>query len=302
MGKIIDLIPTKITPRRFDILVWTLILWFIWLNPSDFKQLPSLQFNIPFGISFNASDLPKPVFLKFFGAGIFSVISHISLHIYVKEYLGFLKTKDPEEVKNLLKLLEERAGIKKIYEGKTGEPAIHQSYVIDMMNELAHTRSLKILSIAGYESIGKGEGKSLFYDSLRSNNINLEYILLSPTDDVTIDERINQLKMKDHTYTNKELKDQINKTIERLRTLKLARGDDSIKGYFCKFHPIFRLFIFDRCLFMSTYEVDRHGHESPVYKIDKVNDNDPAAANLSLYETYSNFFEKIKKNSNPIRL
>lgn len=292
-------ISKRITPKRFDILVWTIILWIIWLNKSDLPDFGEIQVGIPPSINFDFSEIIKPFFYKFIFAFLFSVCANISLHIYVKNHTGFPTTKDPDEIKTLLKLLDERAGIKIIYESKMGTPAIRQSYSIAMMNELTHTRSLKILSIAGYESLGKGEGKSLFYDFLRREHIDIEYILLNPDSTKTIEERIKQLKKSYPEYNIKSLIQEINTTVEKLRTLKIA-SSGTVVGYYCKFHPIFRLFIFDRCLFMSTYEVDRHGHESPVYKIDKIIDID--STNLSLYDTFLNFFDKIKNNSKPISL
>ncbi|MBI5374129.1 MAG: hypothetical protein HZA77_01765 [Candidatus Schekmanbacteria bacterium] len=198
-------------------------------------------------------------------------------------------------------MLNKQSGIKKIYEDRLRVAAINQQYSRDVMEELSHSETIKLLSIAGYEYIGKGEGESLFYDVLRERNwIKVESVILNPDNDEVINERIHQLRKILPPYTKEDLKKEICNTIDKFKTLNKIRSDRTVQLYYCKFHPIFRLIILDKCLFMSTYEIDRHGHESPVYKIDKVTEDNKD--NLSLYDSFNNLFDKLKENSTEVSL
>ena len=210
-------------------------------------------------------------------------------------FLGFVQEKDPSEILTLLLIVLARSGIEKIYEGKTDVHAINQVYFKDMMNEAGKTRSLKLLFISGYEDVGKGSTNSIFFDFIRSATIPIEIIMIEPNNSEVIGERVEQLKKCNPSCTVEAYSKAVSETFDQLRTLKKNRIDDSLNVYHCKFHSIFKLAIFDDCVFMSTYEVDLHGYEAPTYKIDRV--SDPNADRTSLYDTFSDLFGKIKKSS-----
>lgn len=307
-----------LTPARLDIAVWTLILWIIWLTKADILSVipmwDKLDFvvSIPPSIGLKAStkiNTPysffSPFVLKFIGSFIFAIVSHISLQaysFYEPQQPGNIGEQNKANIGVLLHLLDERSGIKRIFEGKKGTPALQQSYSDDILSEVSSSKTLKILSIAGYENIGKGELYSLLYGTLlRERALNIEVILLDPNNgERTINERISQLKFINPSYKSADMKDEINKTIDKLNELKTSRNnDESVKIYLYNQHPIFRLIICDKCLFMNTYESDLHGHESPVYKIQKILDSDEHK--LSLYKSFLNYFEKIKQMSSEVK-
>lgn len=293
-------LPSKfkfLTPKRFDFLIWMFIIWVCLLTDDErFGIVNSvIKFSVPFKFQ-----IDFPTNYKFIIAVIFAGIANVSLDFYVRSYLGIFKEIDIVHTKELLDNISNKAGIKQIYHSKRGVPAICQPYSSEVMKKLADSRTIKLLSIAGYEYIGKGEGKSLFYDVIRERHyVNAELILLNPTNDETISERISQLKRQDQSYTNDQLKNEILETTKKVKVLEKTRNDESIKLYYCKFHPIFRLIILDDCLFMNTYEMDYHGHESPVYKIDKLQPDNITDC-LSLYNSFYNLFDNIKKHSDRV--
>lgn len=289
----------KLPPRKLNFILWILILWVVLLTDEErIGIINDLRtFYIPFKLQ-----LTLPLNFKIIIAFFLAAIANISLDFYIKSYLGiFKKQDDPAKTKELLDNITDKAGIKQIYPGKRGTAAIYQLYSSDMMKSMGNSQTIKLLSIAGHEYIGKGEGASLFYDVIRERHwINIEIILLSPDSADTINERISQLKQKDSSYTSERLKQEILETTNKVKILTSTRNNDnSIHLYYCKFHPIFRLVIFEDCLFMNTYEMDYHGHESPVYKIDKV-PSDNITHRLSLYNSFCNLFEHIKKHSTQV--
>lgn len=315
-----------LTPTRLDIAIWTIILWVVLLNKSEFLSVIPIWEKIEFVLSFPPSiglktstsinnnvpvsilsSLFSPFVIKFVVALAFAIVSHVSLRIYSlyePKGAGNIGTENKTKLDTLLRLLDERSGIKRIYDGKKFAPVIEQGYSEDVLSEVLSSNTLKILSIAGYENIGKGEKYSLLFDAIKQkSDLTTEVILLDPTKgQKTIDERIIQLSTHNPSYKSSDMKREIKKTIEKLKELKNEKKNSSMKIYTYNFHPIFRLIICDNCLFMNTYESDFHGHESPVYKIQKVSNNDSSELpRLSLYNTFLNYFEKIKKLSSEIK-
>jgi hypothetical protein len=237
--------------------------------------------------------------LKLFCALIFSVLSHLCLENYVTDRFansGLQQGTELYEMKKQLgEILAAKSGIQIIYPGGQNVFMKEQSYARALLDEIKHTRTIKFLSIAGYENIGKQED-SLFFNALRENaGIDLEIILLSPSADGILNERIEQLQRVHPRYSKQDVKHEIEKTVDAIKLLTRARNCSNIGAYFYSKHPIFRLIIYDRCLFFSTYENDLHGHESPVYKITRVADFEDEK--LSLYKSYENYFLKIKECS-----
>ncbi len=297
-----------ISPKRLVFIIGMLLIWAVFLTESERSNVldaivdAAFQFSLPPKIEFKfKSTFLNPYFVKLVFATIFSSVGVYALRLFLYQHLGMLQEKyDPEEIKRLVELIDEKTGIKEIIpcEGKS-LPAIHQPYTKVIMKELRNSGSLKLLSIAGYENIGKGESNSLFYDFIKENHtIDLHVILLDPDGNETIDKRVSQLRKVYPSYTSSQLKNEIKSTADKIKRLKRARKSGKTELYYCKFHPIFRLIILDHCLFMNTYEESIHGHASPMYKIDKV--KDPTSSNLSLYSSFDCLFENIRENSRKI--
>jgi len=220
-----------------------------------------------------------------------------TLEYLLKEYT---RRDDDEALRKkqeeLIDLLEKKTGISRIFPTREDRVAIHQPYQEEISRALLDSNNFRLLSIAGYEAIGKGGARSLFYDYLRQNpGIDVRVILLSPASEGALTDRVRQLQIRDSEYTLEKLRYEISETQAKVLDLKAIRGQDRTKLYFCRFPPIFRLIILDDCLFMNTYEEGLHGHASPMYRIDRVIDR--REGKLSLYDSFFKYFENIEKNS-----
>ncbi len=298
----------RITPKRLLFIVGMFLIWLVLLTDDERTDVASavgdavlLKFTLPpkieLGFQSVRSAFLDLIFVKLVVAAFFSGAGVYALRLFLYQHVGLLQEKyDPEEIKRLVALINEKTGIEKIFPCKEGKPAINQPYAAEIMKELRNSGSLKLLSIAGYENIGKGESKSLFYDFLKENQgVDLVVIQLDPSSK-TISERVDQLRKTNPSYTSDQLKKEIETTKNKMNKLKVARGKNAkTKLYQCKFHPIFRLIILDHCLFMNTYEDAIHGHTSPMYKIAKV--KSPSSGDLSLYNSFDCLFENICTNS-----
>lgn len=294
------------SPRRADFIIWSIILWVCFLDDPERKLLLDSAINFE-SISLTPFPTLKPsvpvdsaiIVYKLLAAAIFSAISHFTLRFYFDSKFAELKIEPDKvkEVEELVHLLDGKAGIKKIFTAKRNSPIINQPYSSEILKRIPNSRNIKILCIAGYEFIGKGEGTSLLYDYFRQHWITADVILLNPENINTrpIQERLSQLKENDTPYSAEKLKKEISATADKIKTLKSIRLDGTVELHYCKFHPIFRLIILDDCLFMSTYECDLHGHEAPVYLIEKAKPE-----GLSLYNSFVNLFDNIKNHSEKI--
>lgn len=300
-----------LTPARLDILVWTIILWLVWVTKADWAEFfPLLKnFNVvislPFSVGLKAStpintfaSFYSPVVWKLLVSSLFATAGNVTLQLYTfnsPRTGSNIAISDQPEIAELLKTLDELAGIKKIYNCQRQTSALRQQYAADVLQEVARSETLKLLSIAGYENIGKGEGTSLLYETLRKERtLDVEVIILDAEkgSDV-INERVSQLRHSNPDYNAEQMKIEISNTVKMIHKLQISRGNDgSVNGYLYNQHPIFRLIICDQCLFLSTYEMNLHGHESPVYRIQRA---DPLNKDrLSLYGTFLNYYNKIK--------
>lgn len=204
-----------------------------------------------------------------------------------------------EESERLAELVYKRAGMKQIYASDPTLPVNRQPYAQDMRHFLATTRRLRVLSIAGYEFLGKGHG-SLLYSILEDNpHIAAEVIVLvndgSPAANKVIEARRQQLLKRAPEYTKDRFRQDITSTISSLtRLAKLRREQNAaeVKIYTISTHPIFRLVILDDWLFMSAYEDECHGHESAMFRFERVPE-DEESERMSLYPAYNAYFEAL---------
>jgi hypothetical protein len=299
----------RLTPARFHVAIWSIIFCAIWLTGSQyheilsvistFKRITSIQ--IPPAITITPTQQDLIIIIKVALSILFGILAHFGIKSIILADLNFFTDtrRDREAINELIRTLDEKSGIERIFNGVKEIPAIHQKYALDIMSEIKKTTSIKLLSIAGYENIGKGESRSLLYDYIRSNpNIDVEAIVLNPDCKNVCEERVNQLRHSCPNYTIEKMIYEINETLIKLKMLNDSRKGTSSKmnNYIYNYHPIFRLIIFDHCLYLSTYERNLHGHESPVYKIINISENDINRS--SLYASYLNYYNKIKSLSN----
>lgn len=211
---------------------------------------------------------------------------------------------DAAEVKELIRLLELHAGLKRLYPSDARNPVMDQPYCADMRRHLAQTKLVKLLSIAGYEFLGRGEGSVLYEILAETSHIAVEVILLTPDNSSrdVVDARLKQLLKRDPQYRAENLRNHINETMERLRHLKRnrkGRNAGEIKLYTISHHPIFRLVVLDHALYMSAYGEERHGHESAMFRFDPVDED---SGRESLYAAYDAYFDAIRARAAQVTL
>ncbi len=302
-------ISLRLTPIKWAVFVWTTMLWVGFLTPEEVARLlNSVEFGLPPSISFSNLSL-TPAFKLLF-AFIGSTIGCLFLRQHISSACDFKGRKEERESflkseakEQFITLMSDKAGMNKVYVPETGVSAIQCDYYEDILKELSTSNTLKILSIAAYESIGKGlEGSMFFGKIMRRPGLDVELIISDPNNGSLIKGRIKQIQQSCPTYTQKKLVAEIKKTVSSFKKLKKARDDQgslaelSLSHF--KWHPVFRLIILDSCIFMNTYEVECHGHESPMYRIDRADKN--VKGSLSLYASYAAYFENIKENSTPV--
>ena len=197
-----------------------------------------------------------------------------------------------ESMRKLASMLD-RSGIKVVYDATQQKQITEQEYASDIREAVASSKCLKLLTIAGYEYLGKGQD-SLLYDIILANkSLTLEVVLLDPSlGEKVIKERVSKLKTRDGTYNAIKLKSQIADTKKTLKDFKLIKAKN-VKLWLNPNHPVFRLLILDECLFFSTYALG-HGHEAPVYQIAKDNNSGTGS---SWYESFVKVFENAKNAS-----
>jgi hypothetical protein len=177
-----------------------------------------------------------------------------------------------EDNVNTLVLVLSQCGVSKAYRTERGLQTTKQHYASDVRAAAAVSQSLRMMSIAGYEYIGAGTD-SLLYSLIDSRKeMTAEFILLDiEKGKSVIANRVERLKSRDPTITSEKIVSHINETIRLIRGLTSNRtGKLSI--WTCACPTVFRLVILDNCLFVSAYKSNAHGHESPMFKIEKVDD------------------------------
>ncbi len=198
----------------------------------------------------------------------------------------------------LIMYLVDRLGIVHFYSTRLKQTVTEQDYASDMQNAVLTTSKVRMLCIAGYEYLGKGED-ALLYKAINSRpNIKVEVIVLNPETGMTvINQRVMELRERDNTIRVPQIVEHIHKTLSTILDLN-TRRTNAIDAYMCKWHPIFRLLICDDALFMSSYGKLAHGHETPVLLIER--EAPDKNGGDTLYRSFENYFDSIKNNSSKV--
>jgi len=151
------------------------------------------------------------------------------------------------------------------------------------------------MSIAAFQSIGLRE-KSMLYELLRTNRVaTLKAILVDPIRGrKVIDERSRLLDGKIHP---EKICSEIDKTVEAIRDLysQRERHEGEVTLRLTSYPPPFRLLITDDAAFVSAYQPDREGHETPVIAVQKINKE--KGPQESFYDAFVQVFENSWKTA-----
>jgi hypothetical protein len=136
---------------------------------------------------------------------------------------------------------------------------------------------------------------------LERPDLAVEVIILDPDENSAsaevIGPRLKQLRKRDSRYTSEQLRTHIRKTIstmERLKHIREEQNSAEVAVYTIDHHPIFRLLVLDDTIFLSTYENERHGHESAVFMFERVAEE---SGRESLYAAYAAYFEAMRSGA-----
>lgn len=196
------------------------------------------------------------------------------------------------ESKKLSSLLSE-SGIQAVYGAVLKRSIVEQEYAPEIQSVVRETTTLKILTVAGFEYIGKG-ADALIYKCIEGcSHKSIEVILVDPLKGhAVILDRVAKLSgHRDKTYSEPKLKQQISETRETLQ--KMHQDGKNIKLFYTPMHPVFRLLIADNCLFFSTYSGE-HGHEAPLYKVMRC---EAGGGESSWYDAFVQLFDNAKSGS-----
>jgi hypothetical protein len=189
----------------------------------------------------------------------------------------------------------EHIGVKKIYPANLGHSVLDQLYAGPINASVASSKRVKMLSIAGFEWLGRGTDSLLHNTLSRRQDIDLECVLLNPDDGAaTLQQRVADLQHRDRLITADQIRSDIRSTIAMIRRLNEGRSIP-IRAFLCNWHPVFRLLICEEELFVSAYMRRAHGHESPVCMISRLPPNRADAD--TWYAAYNTFFDSLRDNS-----
>lgn len=263
---------------------------------------------LPFGIDLQVPPNPStaPLLVKSVASGVLAQFFLPKLLVHVDERIRQFQTaheagKRELQLQYLLEMLDQKSGIKQVYPWQgSKQRVIGQEYAADMIEVLRKSERVRVLSIAGYEYIGKGQKSLLLREIEKRPSLEVEVIILDPKKGHhVLDQRASELRKRDANYSVGNLSHEIEETIRQITRLKAERKDvpnaGAIALYLTKQRPPFRLVIFDSCLFLSTYEKGQHGHETPVYRLQKAPDD--ADGQLSLYPAFVTLFDNTKRSS-----
>ena len=196
----------------------------------------------------------------------------------------------------LLRQMLSESGISSVYPSDPNVSIQSQSYATEVKLAAAMSKTIKMVSIAGFEYLGRGADSLLFNAIIKHPTADIEIILVDPENGShVIDQRIMELVERDPTYDKKRIQYEINATIETLKKLRLTHKGKLTLSLIGE-HPIFRLLIFEECLFVSTYAAKIHGHESPVFKIT------PKPNGGGFYSSLDGLFRRMKAESHEASL
>lgn len=212
----------------------------------------------------------------------------------IKEMLFFTA----DDNLNTLILVLSQCGVARAYRTEMELQTTKQHYASDIRASAAASKTLRIMSIAGYEYIGAGTD-SLLYSLIKSRpEINAEFIFLDPIKggDVLAD-RVERLKRRSPTLTVDTIKGHIHETTRLLQGLQPDR-EGGFSVWQCECQTVFRLIILDDCLFVSAYKSDAHGHESPMFKINKFDQTGKMTTDW--FDAFEQIYTLIKSKSSRV--
>lgn len=198
----------------------------------------------------------------FFGAWIVSIFLHRYLIAEIAPGAG-----SPDRQRFLLEGMEQ-AGLFRVYRADLGMPIQTQPYADTIRSHLGRADRLRMLTIAGYEYLGKGP-ESLLWEGIKKRaDLRVEIVLLN--DDcaegqAVIAARVECLKERDPNCDPEQLTEHIEKTKKLLKKMKPARGATPFAVKLLPEHPLFRVLILDDDMWVSAYESANHGHESKIF-------------------------------------
>ena len=262
-------------PRRLSWIVNGLFLFFLTHAQEAFlivhagidliwNRKLSDQFTVGAACAF-VGGLAVPFFWLSFcliGAFLFSVALHRYL---VKEIAPAIEPAENRQ-RFLLEGVQE-AGLFRVYQSDPEKTIKQQSYSNDMRAKLGTSSRMRILTIAGYEYVGRGSDSLLWEGVRKRPDLHVEIVLLNADCEEgkgVIASRLQCLGKRDPSYDEDQLRDHIGKSLKTLKKLKAEhKGRFDLK--LLKEHPLFRILILDDEMWISAYEPDAHGHESKVF-------------------------------------
>lgn len=305
------------TGKRWLIATFALIIFIACGGARDFyllvteisKSLGALSWSasLPWGLSV---ELPSGQnSLTVIGKTFFSVVSSwlfVSLFLKAQdkrfeELFNYYEEKEKgAKLEFLIEMLRKKSGIQEIYSPEIGKPLTQQDYVSDVEEAYAKSNRCWLMTIAGYEYIGRKK-KSLLWNWLKTNDhVSIKVILLDADKaQPVISKRAEDLRKIDNNYCARQLKEEISQTENLLKELAVRRKPHAnaatINLFKTSLNPVFRLLIFDDTMFVSTYERNCHGHESPLYRIIKPDALD--GDQLSLFNSFEALFDNVASQS-----
>ncbi len=221
-----------------------------------------------------------------------AVLFVIAIQQVVRERIQSTGSERDKNLEQLKGLLEGHAGISKVYPAQVKTPALRQPYADDVVAQAKKSRSMRLLTIAGYEFIGKGD-ESLLLQTLKDGGPSeIEIVLLKPDDPktkVVFDERVEALRERDSAVSSQKIQQQVKDTIARMAEVRTTTGK-RVEVIQCSQHPIFRILLFDDCLFVSAYRRGAHGHESPMFRIERHVDG----GHVTWFESFERYYQLVR--------
>jgi hypothetical protein len=188
----------------------------------------------------------------------------------------------------------QEAGFSKIFANHPSDSALSDKCRAAMKKAIEGSEKFRLMTIAGFEYIGKGADSLAFRLLEVDCKKRIEVVLVDPDKARSvIKQRVQALKQRDNTISEKTIADQIQRTLERLETLKRdCTGEKEVKVWFTEHFPPFRMLILDSDVFFSAYQNDAHGHEVAVFRITKED-----GTGRPLYDAFDRVFTNALQTS-----
>ena len=257
---------------------------------KDIKLSTSGKFDISIEALLKIAAVFFPIAWRLLAAVIIAAAVPASVEGIANDVIRVPKTKG--DIESLAAMLEDGAGIVNIYPAATKVNVTVQPYAKPILEALADSPSIRILSIAGFEYLGKGS-ESLLFETIRKRpNLRVEVIVLDPEKGAgVIKDRVACLQQnRENTLTESEIKRQIGEMALILRVIKDSSHTGDIELRYYSRNPGFRIILMETCLFFSCYDSNVHGHESPVFKVEKKRDR------VALYEAFEQTYQNIRSS------